>query len=176
MTSRTDGVGVLATAGALAEEKRCALRGRSAVAGSGSASSLHSGDITDDMVSLRTSKMVILFVVGISARALSIAGVRRSLEIVSPSSCAPISSSLGPGRLDAAGVEQDCGSSHTSALVGKSRNKVRGCRVKSQEGPVASGNDSMLNAVATPLQWVEMVVAGRTMLWECGQGSVNGPL
>jgi hypothetical protein len=110
VTSRADGVGVLVTAGALAEEKRCALRGRSAAAGSGLASSLHSGDITADMVSLGTSKMVVLFVVGISARALSIAEARLSLEIVvRPSSCAPISSSLGFRHLDAAGVEQDCG-------------------------------------------------------------------
>jgi hypothetical protein len=104
--SRAGGSGALAVASALAEETSCALRGLSAVAGSGLGSSLLSGASVDDMESFGTSKMVVPFVV-ISAWTLSIAGGQRSPEVVRLPSWTPISSFLAPGRLNAAAMQRD---------------------------------------------------------------------
>ena len=92
MSSKADGGGVLAVA--------------SALAGSSLASSLLSGDSTDDMESFGVSKMVVPFVV-ISAWTLSIVGGQRSPEIVRLPSWTPISSFLAPGRLNVAAMQRD---------------------------------------------------------------------
>ena len=92
----TPGSCVLLVASALAEVKRCGQE-LSTVVRSGSISSLLSENITDDMKSLELGKAVIPFVAGTSGWTSSIAGRRRSLEILRPPSYVFISLSLGPG-------------------------------------------------------------------------------
>lgn len=102
----SDGFGVQAAACALAaKEKRCTHRGLFVVTGSGLASSLLSGDITDGV--FRDEQDGRLACCCISAWSLSISGGRQSPEIVKRSSFAPISSFLALAGLNAAAMQQE---------------------------------------------------------------------
>ena len=106
VASRADGFGVQAAACALAaKEKQCTHRGLSVVTGSGLASSLLSGDITDGV--FRDEQDGRLACCCISAWSLSISGGRQSPEIVKRSSFAPISSFLALAGLNAAAMKQE---------------------------------------------------------------------
>lgn len=99
MASRTIGSGVLPVADAFSEVKRC-VQELSAVARSGSTSSLFSENITNYIEPLELRKTDIPFVVGISVWTPSIAWGQQSPKVMRPPSYVLISSLLGPGALN----------------------------------------------------------------------------
>jgi hypothetical protein len=101
VTSSADRYGILAATGVLVEKgERADLGELSVNADSGLTSSPLSEDITNDIESLGTNRMVVLFAVGISARTSSTAEGLRSpdFEIGRLPSCVPIFLFLGPGH------------------------------------------------------------------------------